>query len=53
MIQNSPIDHPVFKKTLYTSTFVFMFRSDVPSELIPINPLGLTAAYFREDEAFK
>jgi type IV secretion system protein VirB5 len=53
MIQYSPIDHAVLKKTLYTSTFVFMFRSDVPSELIPINPLGLTITYFREDEAFK
>jgi hypothetical protein len=25
----------------------------VPNELIPINPLGLTITYFREDEAFK
>jgi type IV secretory pathway component VirB8 len=38
---------------LYTATFVFVFRNDVPSQLIPINPLGLTITYFREDEAFK
>jgi hypothetical protein len=25
----------------------------VPNELIPINPLGLTISYFREDQAFK
>jgi len=43
----------VLKKTLYTATFVFVFRNDVPSQLIPINPLGLTITYFREDEAFK
>ena len=53
MIQYSPVDHSVLKKTLYTATFVFMFRANVPSQLIPINPLGLTITYFREDEAFK
>ena len=53
MIQYSPVDHSVLKKTLYTATFVFMFRTNVPSQLIPINPLGLTITYFREDEAFK
>jgi hypothetical protein len=25
----------------------------VPNELIPINPLGMTVTYFREDQAFK
>jgi type IV secretory pathway TrbF-like protein len=53
LIQYSPVDHSVLKKTLYTATFVFMFRNQVPSQLIPINPLGLTITYFREDEAFK
>jgi len=53
MIQYSPVDHSVLKKTLYTATFVFVFRNDVPSQLIPINPLGLTITNFREDEAFK
>src|SRR5437899_8618711 len=52
MIQYSPTDHTVLKKTLYTAAFVFMFRDHVPSQLIPINPLGLTITYFREDEAF-
>ena len=53
MIQYSPVDHSVLKRTLYTATFVFVFRSNIPSQLIPINPLGLTITYFREDEAFK
>jgi type IV secretory pathway VirB2 component (pilin) len=25
----------------------------VPNELIPINPLGMSVTYFREDQAFK
>jgi type IV secretory pathway TrbF-like protein len=53
LIQYSPVDHSVLKKTLYTATFVFIFRTNVPSALIPINPLGLTITDFREDEAFK
>ena len=40
-------------RDLYTANFVFLFKSRVPNELIPINPLGLTITYFREDEAFK
>ncbi|HEV2418046.1 MAG TPA: VirB8/TrbF family protein [Terriglobia bacterium] len=52
MVQYSPVDHSVLKKTLCTASFVFMFRQNVPNQLIPINPLGLTITYFREDEAF-
>jgi type IV secretory pathway component VirB8 len=48
----SPVDHSVLKKTLYTASFVFVFRSRVPNRLIPINPLGLTITDFRADEAF-
>jgi type IV secretion system protein VirB5 len=49
----SPADHSELKRDLYTANFVFLFKSRVPNELIPINPLGLTITYFREDEAFK
>ncbi|MDE3180384.1 MAG: hypothetical protein KGM47_12085, partial [Acidobacteriota bacterium] len=52
MIQYSPVDHSVLKKTLCTASFVFMFRSHVPNQLISINPLGLTITHFCEDEAF-
>ena len=51
-IKYSPVDHSVLNKTLYTASFVFMFKSSVPNRLIPINPLGLTITDFRADEAF-
>jgi len=53
MVYYSPADHSEIKRDLYTANFVFVFRTQVPNELIPINPLGLTVTYFREDEAFK
>jgi type IV secretory pathway TrbF-like protein len=49
----APADHSELKRDLYTANFVFVFKSHVANELIPINPLGLTITYFREDEAFK
>jgi type IV secretory pathway TrbF-like protein len=53
LVYYSPADHSELKRDLYTANFVFLFKSHVPNELIPINPLGLTITYFREDEAFK
>src|SRR5256884_5971514 len=53
LVYYSPADHGELKRDLYTANFVFLFKSRVPNELIPINPLGLTITYFREDEAFK
>src|ERR1700674_1309566 len=53
MLYYSPADHSEIKRDLYTANFVFVFKSQVPNELIPINPLGLAITYFREDEAFK
>jgi type IV secretory pathway TrbF-like protein len=53
MVYYSPADHSELKRELYTANFVFVFKSQVPNELIPINPLGMTISYFREDEAFK
>jgi len=32
---------------------IFVFQDHVPNDLIPINPLGLTITYLREDQAFK
>ncbi|HVB54979.1 MAG TPA: VirB8/TrbF family protein [Candidatus Acidoferrales bacterium] len=52
MVDYSPADHSELKRKLYTANFVFFFRSQVPNDLIPINPLGLTITYFREDEDF-
>ena len=53
MVYYAPADHSEIKRDLYTANFVFIFRKQVPNALIPINPLGLTITYFREDEAFK
>jgi type IV secretory pathway TrbF-like protein len=53
MVYYSPVDNSEIKRDLYTANFVFIFRKQVPNDLIPINPLGLTITYFREDEAFK
>ncbi len=53
LVYYSPADHSELKRDLYTANLVFVFRTQVPNELIPINPLGLSITYFREDEAFK
>jgi type IV secretory pathway TrbF-like protein len=53
LVYYAAADHSELKRDLYTANFVFLFRSRVPNELIPINPLGLTITYFREDQAFK
>ena len=53
MVYYSPADHSELRRDLYTANFVFAFKSRVPDEMIPINPLGLTVTYFREDQAFK
>jgi type IV secretory pathway TrbF-like protein len=53
MVYFSPADRSEVKRDLYTAHFVFLFRTSVPNELIPMNPLGLTITYFREDQAFK
>ncbi len=53
LVYYSPADHSEIKRDLYTANFVFVFKSKVPNELIPINPLGVAITYFREDQAFK
>jgi type IV secretory pathway component VirB8 len=53
LVYYSAADHAELKRDLYTANFVFVFKTKVPNELIPINPLGLAITYFREDEAFK
>jgi type IV secretion system protein VirB5 len=53
LVYYSPADHSEIKRDLYTANFVFVFKTKVPNDLIPINPLGLAITYFREDQAFK
>jgi len=32
---------------------VFVVKEHVPNSIVPVNPLGLTITYFREDQAFR
>ena len=41
------------KREKYIANFVFVVKDHVPNALIPVNPLGLTITYFREDQAFQ
>jgi len=41
------------KREKYTAHFVFVVKDRVPNAMIPVNPLGLTITYFREDQAFQ
>jgi type IV secretory pathway TrbF-like protein len=48
----SPLDHTEQKRELWTANVVYVFRDQVRNEMLPINPLGLTITYFRQDQAF-
>jgi type IV secretion system protein VirB5 len=45
-------DHAEIRRERYIANFVFVVKEPVPNALIPMNPLGLTITYFREDQAF-
>lgn len=46
-------DHIESKRERYIASLVFVVRERVPNAMIPVNPLGLTITYFREDQAFQ
>jgi hypothetical protein len=46
-------DHLEIRRERYVAHFVFVVKERVPNAMIPINPLGLTITYFREDQAFQ
>ena len=46
-------DATEIKREKYTAHFVFIVKDHVPNDMIPVDPLGLTITYFREDEAFQ
>jgi len=46
-------DHVMIRRERYVGHFVFSVMDRVPNTLIPVNPLGLTITYFREDQAFQ
>jgi type IV secretory pathway TrbF-like protein len=45
--------HAEHKRETYIAQVEFVIREQVPAELIPVNPLGLTVTYIREDQAFR
>ena len=49
----SDSDRSELRREKYVASFEFKFRDSVPNDLIPVNPLGLTITYYREDQAFK
>jgi len=49
----NPVDHQETKREKYIAHFVFTVKDRIPNALIPVNPLGLTITYFREDQAFQ
>ena len=49
---NSP-DATELRREKYTGHFVFVVKDRVSNAMIPVNPLGLTITYFREDQAFQ
>jgi type IV secretory pathway TrbF-like protein len=46
-------DHAELRREKYVANFVFVVKERVPNSMIPVNPLGLTITYFREDQAFQ
>lgn len=49
----SAADHKETRRERFVANFVFIVKQPVPNALIPVNPLGLTITYFREDQAFQ
>lgn len=46
-------DHAEIRREKFVASFIFQVKDQVPNSLIPVNPLGLTITYFREDQAFQ
>jgi len=46
------LDHVLKGRATFTAHVQFIVLDKVPHNLIPVNPLGLTITYLREDQAF-
>jgi len=46
-------DRTVTKREKYVANVVFVIKDQVPNAMVPINPLGLTITYFRDDQTFQ
>jgi type IV secretion system protein VirB5 len=49
----SPANHAETRRERYVANIVFVVKQPVSNAMIPVNPLGLTITYFREDQAFQ
>jgi type IV secretory pathway component VirB8 len=52
-VHKSSADGTELRRELYVANFTFVLKDDVPNPMVPVNPLGLTITYFREDQAFQ
>ena len=52
-VQYSLGSHQERSRETFVAQVTFVLRDQVPSAVIPVNPLGLTITYFRVDQAFK
>ena len=48
-----PGTHTEARRQRFVANFVFVIKEEVSNAFIPVNPLGLTITYFREDQAFE
>ena len=48
----TPTDHLETKRESYVAHVIFVTKEHVSNQMIPINPLGFTILYLREDQAF-
>jgi len=51
-IYYTPSTRAEIRRESCVGQFVFIIRDRVPNAAVPVNPLGLTITYFREDQAF-
>ena len=52
-IYSNYADSSELQRETYTAHLVFVVRDRVPNSMVPVNPLGLTITYFRQDQAFQ
>jgi type IV secretory pathway TrbF-like protein len=50
---SNPADHSELKREQWTASVTYVFREQVKNNELAVNPLGLTIARFRADQAFE
>ena len=51
-IFREPMTNAEIKRERWTTTVNYTFRTDIPENMISVNPVGLTIVHFRIDQAF-